>query len=239
MSSNSGVFESNGALARLLALSPENMVGSLAQTSEDDEIREVAQHLRGTPRWLPFVRYAIDFETVWTAPKPLAGLRELLDPETVKALIPDQLEAMERTLGQIGVDDHWATKIRRFIVKGDLERAWDELKKANRGFMKDSGGFEQTFLVASPERLCQLMAELAEAVGALNLAAAVDHELPPKKSGTQDMTDRFLAHRAFSRAQCTAAILLYESVRRHFLRLRSARRNGQTDSKLAKYKARL
>lgn len=52
-------------------------------------------------------------------------------------------DVMNSSPGLLFVDDYWAHKVRRFIVRGDLRRAWDELQIAHRGILNATVTREQ------------------------------------------------------------------------------------------------
>jgi len=125
-----------------------------------------------------------------------ADIRDLI--EHCPALLDDS----HILLGKIDVDRYWARRVRRYLVRGDYRRTWDELNKARRGFTKPNDVRPGTIshdqrddigevvfkswdaYACSKEMLAELVADLFSAMEKNGLIAPISEEdktLPGQK----------------------------------------------------------
>ena len=240
MDKTNRVFESKEAFEYLRCQDTERIVTDLAISSDPEEISAVAIYLRGSSRWLEFVRYVIGLETVWTYPRPSDAIRKLLDDETLRILLPEIPEAVAKALGQTGVDEYWTKKIRYFIANNDLERAWDEIIKAYRGILYIDGGFKFQHFQAGTMALASMALELAQAVGNEKLSAviwkktsALSHSEKLESKFWKELPKAADSELAFARQVWTT----FNSLRHYFGEKMADRRKNRKERKLREYEA--
>lgn len=118
-------------------------------------------------------------------------------------------------------DGYWGHRIRGFIVKGDLDRAWDEILKAYCPVSFD--------MYPSGTLLHTLLKELVEAVGERKLKKSSPRSV--RNSHKVDFIFRSIATDGYSRG-------MLQILHNHFGGRKAERRRTRNKRKLAQYEAR-
>ena len=171
-------------------------------------------------------------------------------------MIRDQDHPLFSRGGTPTADDYWLHQARRFIVRCDFRRAWDEIEKADRGFIgswikqedyrnpkdyiEDCSDRRNRCWSASTETIKLLLNELYSAmrqVGAIRDLTEADrvfaaYNRPPGS----EMVARFVS----SRVDCGQFLMEPEGgmalvLARHFQQLRNAHRAEKNAKKLREY----
>jgi len=128
---------------------------------------------------------------VWTVVRALTGA----DFKDLFEHCPALLEVGHPLYGELEIDTdaYWQQRVRRYAVRRDFRRAWDEINKARRGFVRQEGTpvghvsrHKQEFGACSKEVLAELVGELFAAMCTKGLVLAITDTDMVLKSGVED-----------------------------------------------------